>query len=168
MTTKLNVSNINKLIGIMQRVPENHFDISVFIDNLDEEYEDLPPKEITEQMVVESCGTICCVSGWIRIAPEFKHLQSSRPEYKYELSFVHKNIGTDDWMRAEELSLAKLLGIPESLAEDIIYPRSSTIYKSVGAEKVEDVKPKHVIQILEKIKSGFISYGHKKFHTLPL
>lgn len=127
----MNIENIDKVIGIMKRIPKENFDLNMFQSTL-ESY------KFTEEEVL-SCGSKCCISGWIRVSPEFRDLQN-----KFKLKTVAFII---EGCNLAVESFATLLDISYELGLSMIYG-SDVIYGKVR------VTPRDVIGVLEKIKIG--------------
>ena len=154
---KLNIENIDKLIGLMKRIPDDKFNIRTFQSNENGTHKMLK----TERGVLNNCGTTCCISGWIRVSPEFKELQ--KPQFINDRAFVHKKLYNGisesiDYRASSEdytVSIAMLLGIPDMLADALIY-YSFRLYDRYLPKNYSDdnIKPAHVISILEDIKTG--------------
>ena len=136
----MNVENINKAIAIMERV--KGYDAKLFYMGQfqvgDECY--------TEKEILD-CGTSCCFSGWLSVAPEFTNYPNKS---KFKAFILNSENSIEE-------SVAKLLGISISLANDIIYFRiyyNDELWGKYQIECTRDIKPDHIIDILNRIKLG--------------
>ena len=136
----MNVENINKAIAIMERV--KGYDAKFFYMG------EFQGGDVcfTEKEILD-CGTSCCFSGWLSVAPEFADYPNKRKSMGFSLKSVNST----------EKSVAKLLGISISLANDIIYFRiyyNDELWGKYQIGCTRDIKPDHIIDILNRIKLG--------------
>jgi hypothetical protein len=136
-----NIENINKAIAVMERVHLKYGDKFAMFT-----FQHSHRLAFTEQEFVE-CGTSCCFSGWLNIAPEF----ADYPEKKlYTTAFEIGNIG-------EVQSLAELFNISNELSYDIIYYdlNNTAVWGNynIGSDS-KKIKPTHIIDILLRIRDG--------------
>jgi hypothetical protein len=134
------IENINKAIAVMERVHLKYPDKFHMWTFQHSSY-----KKFNEEDFV-NCGTSCCFSGWLSIAPEFKDY----PDKEQSVSFVIKNHDDDE-------SLAELLGIDVQLACDIIYYNTNNTELwdryNIGHDG-KNIKPTHIVDILMRIRDG--------------
>lgn len=147
----MKIQNIDKLIKLMKRIPEEKFDIRYFQDRSQNE------NMLNEEEILNTCGTTCCISGWIRISKEFKHLHAE--EVNCSSAFVTKKVfnrvGYNSSMYPR--SIMELLGIDMELALGLIYG-DYALYGNYmeGSFCERAIKPRHIVAILEDIKSGIL------------
>ena len=138
----MNVENIDKVIAIMKRIPKEQF----YIETYQSKNKPEGKYYYNEEEVLENCGTTCCVSGWVRVSPEFRDLHDKNiPDEK---GFCLPNKTTYQ-------SFAQLLDISTGLTHSIIFARNDLYSKYLKSNfTLRDIEPKHVIRILNDIKKG--------------
>jgi hypothetical protein len=142
---KINRENVLKVKAIMERVPDKAFDIDWWQLGNDADF-------YTEKEVLEHCGTTCCISGWVRVSPEFRHMQSKA--HKEFSAFVAKKFSKGRGLHIrgmEEASISDLLGIPDRLAYALIYDQDELYVDYKYRRQTTDTKPRHVIKILDDL-----------------
>ena len=110
-----NIENIKLAITVMERVKKNEeelgrqqLDMGLFPANI---YHSYAPTLETAEEAVNSCGTICCLAGWLAVSPEFRKQGYSLNKYGTPI-LSGKNI---------DESIAFLLGIDEKTAFGLIH-----------------------------------------------
>lgn len=151
----MNTENIDLVISMLKRIEvqyPQHFNMHHF-----QQSDDDTRLELEAEEVIRDCGTECCFSGWLNIAEEFTNFPG---KVNSDSSFTLEGL-------TEIESIAKLLSVDTSLSNTIIYPyyRDSYWNKVWGKYKFQlndnftdydwlQIKPCHLIDVLERIKSG--------------
>ena len=143
----MNRENIQKAIAIMKRAEDDHFDMCDWQSDL------LGLAKTIDEL--HGCGNTACFAGYIAMAPEFKEdggqqdIICGDPEFPRDgTNFFHS--GAD--------AVAAWLDISKLLAYLIVHNFDGD---HVYLVPYNDVKPKHVIEVLQNILDG--QYGKQRF-----
>ena len=145
----MNINRVNETIRLMESVPDEHFDIRAWA------YSDngLP---VTMKSIRHSCGTYACVAGWMGFHPPFRKagLKTIDDEYDFlvQLSF------NDGIKMYDASAIAKFLDISYDIASALCgtdgedEPIRRKLY---GSLRNENIKPRHVVKALIKIRDKY-------------
>ncbi len=152
--------NVRSSIELMQRVIDEERGFSLLCWVYEQgSWKKQPEVESPRESEAASCGMVACYGGWLGISDEFRAAggfsnHSWAPSIKNDEGLLLDNA----------LAIAFWLGIPYTAAQDIIGVGRSNHMKERWGEGEEpeefsnfygaflvDVKPKHVMQALEKL-----------------
>lgn len=149
------LDNIHLMQDVMNRVANNEvllkrklLNVNSFQHRPDRDrdsYEEYPEVLQSESAVLHNCGTTCCVTGWIAVAPEFRLQGIIAGSNGAARTQVDDPLGT----------LMNLFGITPIEAHEIIFG-------SYGKEKFSQVTPKDVVAHFKVLEVKHLS----KMHTL--
>lgn len=133
----MNRKNIELAIQVMTRVKEyekstkrKFLDMSDFVIP-----SNFGPIPTTEEEVVNSCGTTCCVSGWLAISPEFRALGVFQGDWGEAVAYgetIHPETTLPNMLfGSSSLTLAYLFDLPVNIIEDLIYEQNILINNDV-------------------------------------
>ncbi|RCV85972.1 hypothetical protein DU505_22050 [Billgrantia montanilacus] len=178
MTGRLHMTNVNHAIAIMKRVSDRsdrlnmacwQYNSGNFI--------------IVDESFAHECGTIACFAGWVAMSPEFQedggwpHPSSGSPcivvggndslaispEVRDTLRFNVIPLCEGDRereMASGNAAIAAWLDIPEGdagiLMATMELEDSERLY---GVECTSQVKPAHVIRVLERLRGAGTIWG---------
>lgn len=115
----MNRENIESAITVMRRIKDAEktvgrklLDMSWFVNG-----EDRPLTAATDEFaIIHSCGTTCCVSGWLALSPEFQKLGIKRGKLGEATSEEYY------WdTHSGYLALAKIFDLPADRVFSLLY-----------------------------------------------
>lgn len=136
--------NLKATIDLFKRVKANGDHVNLcYFQAPQEGHEDV----VHSEAFAHSCGTICCVAGWVGVSPSFLadggDIDDSGAPY-------YKDKGDSDHYFAAQ-TMARYWGLPISLCELITATTfADEVCDLYQVDKLTDVKSEHIISVLEK------------------
>lgn len=138
----MNIARLKELINLLANIPEDHFDLGVWLEGVDGE-----GKSTAE--LLGSCGTSGCAVGW---ACTHKPFNDEGLEYK--AMSIRSGVHVPTYRgHAQEDAVAAFFGLSSDLVEAIFYQES---YASKWSEDEDgndtwDIKPKDVAAVIQVV-----------------